>query len=164
MAILGYKSQHLCLVYVYELTGTLPFTAGYGQTREDALLLREDQPAQSFPSIFICLSAYLPSTALLNLWDLSSPTRDWTLALVMKPWSTNHWTTREFPQGVLNKKQWGSVHRTTKEFPQGISNKKRWGSVNDRGGCLTAAWPKSHSCGKQCSGFSKVSLNISWML
>ena len=28
MAILGFKSQYLHLVYVYELTGTLPFTAG----------------------------------------------------------------------------------------------------------------------------------------
>ena len=128
--------------FVYELTGALPFTAGYGQTRKDELLLSEDQPAQRFQSIFICLSIYL-STAPLNLWDLSSPTRDWTLALAMKPWSTNHWTTREFPQGILNK--------------------NRWGSVADRGGYLTAVWPKSHSCAKQCSGFSNVSLNISWM-
>lgn len=60
MAILGFKSQYLHLVYVYELTGTLPFRAGYGQTRRDALLLNEDQPAQRFQSIFICLSAYLP--------------------------------------------------------------------------------------------------------
>ena len=60
MPILGYTCQHLCLVYVYELTGTLPFTAGYGQTRKDELLLSEDQPAQRFQSIFICLSAYLP--------------------------------------------------------------------------------------------------------
>ena len=32
-----------------------------------------------------------------GLWGLSSPTRDWTLALAVKVLSPNHWTSREFP-------------------------------------------------------------------
>ena len=35
---------------------------------------------------------------LHGMWDLSSPTRDQTLALpAVQAWSPNHWTAREFP-------------------------------------------------------------------
>ena len=34
---------------------------------------------------------------LCGLRDLSSPTRDWTHSLVVKVWSPNRWTSREFP-------------------------------------------------------------------
>ena len=33
-----------------------------------------------------------------NLWNLSSPTRDWTQATAGKALSSNHWTTMELPQ------------------------------------------------------------------
>ena len=37
--------------------------------------------------------------AQCSLWNLSSPTRDWTWApLTMKAPSPNHWTTRELPE------------------------------------------------------------------
>ena len=36
-----------------------------------------------------------------GLWDLSSPTRDWTQALAVRARSPNHWTTREFPSFIL---------------------------------------------------------------
>ena len=35
-----------------------------------------------------------------SLWDLSSPTRDWTRSSALEAWSSNHWTPKEFP--VLN--------------------------------------------------------------
>ena len=34
---------------------------------------------------------------ICSLWDLNSPTRDWTQAHISKRWSLNHWTTRTFP-------------------------------------------------------------------
>ena len=37
----------------------------------------------------------------LGLWDLSSPTRDWTRASAVKALSPNRWTTREFPTAVF---------------------------------------------------------------
>ena len=42
---------------------------------------------------FLCLFGL----TTCGLWDLSSPTRDWTWALVGKPLSPNCWTAREFP-------------------------------------------------------------------
>ena len=35
-----------------------------------------------------------------SLWDLNSPTRDWTQALAVKALSSDHWTTREFPDSL----------------------------------------------------------------
>ena len=32
-----------------------------------------------------------------SLWDLSSPTRDWTRPSALEAWSSNHWTAKEFP-------------------------------------------------------------------
>jgi len=32
-----------------------------------------------------------------GLWDLGSPTRDWTNVLCIAKWILNHWTTREVP-------------------------------------------------------------------
>ena len=34
---------------------------------------------------------------IFSLWDLNSPTRDWTQAHISKRWSLNHRTTRTFP-------------------------------------------------------------------
>ena len=38
-----------------------------------------------------------------SLQDLRSPARDWTWAKAVKQSNPNHWTTREFPRGVLLK-------------------------------------------------------------
>ena len=35
--------------------------------------------------------------AVCSLWDLSSPTTDWTRAPASRVWSLNQWTTREIP-------------------------------------------------------------------
>ena len=43
---------------------------------------------------FILFYSFLASPH--DLWDLSSPTRDWTHATAVKVPSPNHWTTREF--------------------------------------------------------------------
>ena len=51
--------------------------------------------------VFITLSFFLFFVFFLatpcSLWDLSSPTRDWTQAMEVKVPSPNHWTVREFP-------------------------------------------------------------------
>ena len=39
-----------------------------------------------------------------GMWDLSSPTRDWTLTHCIGRWSLNYWTTREFPWSSILKK------------------------------------------------------------
>ena len=38
---------------------------------------------------------------LQGMWDLSSPTRDWTYATGIGRWSLNHWTSKEIPQPLL---------------------------------------------------------------
>ena len=35
------------------------------------------------------------------MWDLSSPTRDWTYTTSIGRWSLNHWTSKEIPQPLL---------------------------------------------------------------
>ena len=51
----------------------------------------------SFAHILICypFSETHPPHILMHLWDLSSPTRDWTWGMVMKTPNPNHWATRE---------------------------------------------------------------------
>ena len=41
-----------------------------------------------------------------SLWDLSSPTRDWTWATAVKAPSPNHWTAGEFPRGFFYSRIW----------------------------------------------------------
>ena len=45
-------------------------------------------------SFFPCLFVFWQ----WGLWDLSSPTRDWTQAILVKAPSLNHWTTRKLPR------------------------------------------------------------------
>ena len=47
--------------------------------------------------IITFFSSHIFLVMLLSLWDLSSPTRDWTQALAVEALSPNHWTTRAFP-------------------------------------------------------------------
>ena len=56
----------------------------------------------TFYTTLICLFTYLFLVffflvALLSIWDLSSPTRDWTRVPCSEVWSLNHWTLREVP-------------------------------------------------------------------
>ena len=41
----------------------------------------------------LCFGVFWPK----GIWDLSSPTRDWTCTPCLGRWSFNHWTTREVP-------------------------------------------------------------------
>ena len=52
---------------------------------------------RSFPSQFNVYLFWGWGGMPRGLWDLSSPTRDWTRDLAVKAPSPNHWTTREFP-------------------------------------------------------------------
>ena len=69
----------------------------------------EDQlPSWLFPvhiSICVCVCVkekcdpmlFFSSAVLHSMWDLSSPSRDWTWASAMQVWSSNHWTARGVP-------------------------------------------------------------------
>ena len=54
---------------------------------------------EHFLKFILKLFIYFYLAALSGMWDLSSPTRDQTVAhLTLEVWSTNHWTTREVPK------------------------------------------------------------------
>ena len=40
-----------------------------------------------------------------GMWDLSSPTRDWTLTPCIGKWSLTHWTAREVTKNTFKKKK-----------------------------------------------------------
>ena len=40
--------------------------------------------------------SHMPQLRPHSMWDLSSPTRDWSLPPVVEAWSPNHWTARKF--------------------------------------------------------------------
>ena len=46
---------------------------------------------------FLLLSLFLGFLWLCRMWDLNPPARDWTRALAVEAWSSDHWTTGEFP-------------------------------------------------------------------
>ena len=48
---------------------------------------------------------------LHDLWDLSSPTRDWTRSLAVRTQSPNHWTTSKFlkMQSLIHLSQYGAL-------------------------------------------------------
>lgn len=46
--------------------------------------------------MYLCISFFF-FAAVCSLWDLSSPTTDWTRAPASRVWSLNQWTTREIP-------------------------------------------------------------------
>ena len=48
-----------------------------------------------------------------GFWDFSSPTRDWTWALAVEAWSSNHCTTREFPRNGLMYILWNPLSVTS---------------------------------------------------
>ena len=64
---------------------------------------------QCVPFLFFCLFVFL--SALHDLWDLRSSTKDWTHVLGVKAWSLNHWTSREFPQCVSLQLKWRSYRQ-----------------------------------------------------
>ena len=64
---------------------------------------------QCVPFLFFCLFVFL--SALHDLWDLRSSTKDWTHVLGVKAWSLNHWTSREFPQCVSLQLKWISYRQ-----------------------------------------------------
>ena len=52
--------------------------------------------------IYVCVCIYIYTHTHIyampcSLWDLSSVTRDWTLAMAAKAQNPNHWTIRELP-------------------------------------------------------------------
>ena len=53
----------------------------------------------------VCISVecfcFVFSAMPCGLWDLSSPTRDWTWAPTVKAQSPNHWTARDYVSGVF---------------------------------------------------------------
>ena len=53
----------------------------------------------------VCISVeffcFIFSAMPCGLWDLSSPTRDWTWAPAVKAWSPNHWTARDYLSGIF---------------------------------------------------------------
>ena len=46
--------------------------------------------------VCVCVCVFTPH----SLQNLSAPTRDWTQAMAVKMQSSNHWPTKEFPQGT----------------------------------------------------------------
>ena len=48
-----------------------------------------------FIYLFIIFIIFLAKPS--GLWDFSTPVRDWTLVMAVKPLSPNHWNVREFP-------------------------------------------------------------------
>ena len=60
-------------------------------------LLHSAQDGSTSQKRFDWLFIYLSITLLGGLWDLSSPTRDWTWALAVKAPSANPWSARAFP-------------------------------------------------------------------
>ena len=57
--------------------------------------------------IYIELATILPLFYVLvfwpwRMWDLNSPTRDWTHMPCIGGWSLNHWTTREVPHVTID--------------------------------------------------------------
>ena len=46
--------------------------------------------------LLISLSLFFFLAVLHDVWDLSSPTRDWTRSLAVRTQSPNHWTTSKF--------------------------------------------------------------------
>ena len=67
--------------------------------------------AQSLNSLSFFLAA------LLSLWDLSSPTRDWTWATALKAPSPNHWTAGEFPLEL-----WDGIGKTKNTYEEYCAN------------------------------------------
>ena len=47
--------------------------------------------------LLFCVLVFWP----WGMWDLSSPTSDWTFIPCIGRWGLNHWTTREVPPGIF---------------------------------------------------------------
>ena len=66
--------------------------------------VRKDLPLQCLHCLAVArwLRSWAVWTYLLSgLWDLSSPTRDWTHAPGIARWILNHWPSREVPDGCF---------------------------------------------------------------
>ena len=70
--------------------------------------------------IHLCLIYFLATPS--GMWDLSSPTTDWTLPPALQVWHLNPWTAREFFFFWLTR-DWTCTHWTGKAWPlyQGLS-------------------------------------------
>ena len=60
--------------------------------------------------VTILLLFYVLSFWLWGMWDLSSPTRDWTRTACIGTWSLNHWIVREVPAFSISHKPFPAHH------------------------------------------------------
>ena len=95
--------------------------------------------------MYFCTHKNLPNCTFLffchaaGLWDISSPSGDWTWALAMKELSPNHWIIRKFPKVyTLNMCCFFYVNNTLKR----CWKKKVWGEgwVSEHGGLWKPEW------------------------
>ena len=100
-----------------------------GSGRAQALsMVYGSKPRDIFLYLFFIFLA-----TLRGLWDLSSPTRDWTHTPGSELWSPNHWTAREFP-GI----SWEFSRK--KKFFLEDSEKLLWAGDKFSGRCRIFSW------------------------